>query len=50
MAHTESEKIDKAKPYFPLAGLATDTWSTEDEATATCMCGAVQLQFVSLRS
>ena len=39
---------DKSKPYFPLAGLANDGWSTEDEATATCYCGAVQLAFVSL--
>jgi hypothetical protein len=39
---------DKTKPYFPLAGLANDGWSNEDEATATCYCGAVQLAFVSL--
>jgi hypothetical protein len=32
---------------FPVAGLARDGWSTEDEATATCFCGAVQLVFVS---
>ena len=38
---------DKSKPYIPLAGLAADGWSTEDEATATCLCGAVQLVFVS---
>lgn len=38
---------DKSKPYFPLAGQADDGWSTEDEATATCFCGAVQLAFVS---
>jgi len=30
---------------FPLAGLSRDGWSTEDEATATCFCGAVQLSF-----
>lgn len=39
---------DKSKPYFPLAGGAEDGWSKEDEATATCYCGAVQLAFVSL--
>jgi len=39
--------IDKTRPYFPVAGLANDGWSTEDEATATCFCGAVQLSFVS---
>lgn len=39
--------VDKSKPYFPLAGGADDGWSTEDEATATCFCGAVQLSFVS---
>ena len=31
---------------FPIAGLARDGWSTSDEATATCFCGAVQLVFV----
>ncbi|KAK5217702.1 hypothetical protein LTR72_009365 [Exophiala xenobiotica] len=36
---------DKSKPYFPLAGSANDGWSKEDEATATCFCGAVQLAF-----
>jgi hypothetical protein len=38
--------IDKSKPYFPLAGLASDGWSNEDYATATCFCGAVQLAAV----
>ncbi|CZR63195.1 uncharacterized protein PAC_13091, partial [Phialocephala subalpina] len=33
------------KKDFPRAGVATDGWSTEDEATATCFCGAVQLAF-----
>ncbi|KAF7345657.1 Histidine acid phosphatase [Mycena venus] len=37
--------VDKSKSYFPLAGSASDGWSTEDEATATCFCGAVQLKF-----
>jgi len=37
--------VDKSKPYFPVAGLAHDGWSNEDEATATCFCGAVQLSF-----
>ncbi|KAH6632205.1 Mss4-like protein [Chaetomium tenue] len=32
-------------PNFPVAGLARDGWSTEEEATATCFCGAVQLVF-----
>ncbi|KAL9130459.1 MAG: hypothetical protein Q9175_007016 [Cornicularia normoerica] len=36
---------DKSKPYIPLAGCAHDGWSKEDEATATCFCGAVQLAF-----
>jgi hypothetical protein len=39
---------DKSKAYFPLAGSANDGWSNEDEATATCFCGTVQLAFVSL--
>ncbi|KAI0891858.1 Mss4-like protein [Annulohypoxylon nitens] len=37
--------IDKSKKYFPLAGGASDGWSTETEATATCFCGGVQLAF-----
>lgn len=37
--------VDKSKPYMPLAGGADDGWSKEDEATATCFCGAVQLAF-----
>ncbi|RGP81387.1 glutathione-dependent formaldehyde-activating gfa [Fusarium longipes] len=36
---------DKSKPYLPHSSLATDGWSTEDEATATCFCGKVQLSF-----
>ncbi|KAN0121752.1 Mss4-like protein [Hyaloscypha variabilis] len=36
---------DRSKPYFPLAGLANDGWSNDHEATATCLCGAVQLAF-----
>ncbi|KAK9326913.1 Mss4-like protein [Lipomyces starkeyi] len=37
---------DKSKPpYIPLAGCADDGWSKEDEATAACFCGAVQLAF-----
>lgn len=38
---------DEAKSYIPLAGGAEDGWSKDDEATATCYCGAVQLAFVS---
>ncbi|KAK0123837.1 hypothetical protein ONS95_008831 [Cadophora gregata] len=36
---------DTSKTFFPLSGLGGDGWSTEDEATATCYCGAVQLAF-----
>ncbi|KAJ9145093.1 Glutathione-dependent formaldehyde-activating enzyme/centromere protein V [Pleurostoma richardsiae] len=36
---------DRSKPYIPLASQAQDGWSREDEATATCFCGAVQLAF-----
>jgi|SRR5690242_3678567 len=39
---------DKSQPYIPRAGVATGGWSKEDEATATCFCGAVQLAFVSV--
>ncbi|WQF76756.1 Putative CENP-V/GFA domain, Mss4-like superfamily protein [Colletotrichum destructivum] len=31
--------------FIPLSGVAEDGWSTEDEATATCLCGTVQLVF-----
>lgn len=41
---------DKSKPYIPQAGSANDGWSKEDEATATCFCGAVQLAFVGVSS
>ena len=47
---TTSTTWDKSKPYFPVAGLADDGWSTDDEATASCFCGAVQLSFVSFRT
>jgi hypothetical protein len=33
---------------FPVVHLSNDGWSNEDEATATCFCGAVQLVLVSL--
>ncbi|TVY43237.1 hypothetical protein LOCC1_G004540, partial [Lachnellula occidentalis] len=36
-------EADKSKPYIPLANLKGDGWSTEDEATATYFCGAVQI-------
>jgi hypothetical protein len=32
---------------FPVANLSSDGWSTDDEATATCFCGTVQLVLVS---
>lgn len=32
---------------FPVVNLSHDGWSNEDEATATCFCGAVQLVLVS---
>lgn len=33
---------------FPVVHLSDDGWSTEEEATATCFCGAVQLILVSV--
>ena len=45
---TMAASADKSTPYIPLAGGADDGWSKEDCATATCYCGAVQLEFVSL--
>jgi hypothetical protein len=32
---------------FPVVNLSNDGWSTDDEATATCFCRAVQLVLVS---
>ena len=45
---TSVAAADKSKPYIPLASGADDGYSNEDEATATCFCGTVQLAFVSL--
>lgn len=45
-----TDVIDKSKPYFPLAGLASDGYSNDKAATATCFCGAVQLEVVSFSS
>ncbi|KZV79536.1 hypothetical protein EXIGLDRAFT_846436, partial [Exidia glandulosa HHB12029] len=42
---TSSSTAGERKGFFPLAGGAQDGWSTEEEATATCFCGAVQLVF-----
>jgi len=36
---------DKSKPYFPHNSGTHDGWTKEDEATATCFCGTVQLIF-----
>ncbi|GLA26427.1 hypothetical protein AnigIFM63326_003583 [Aspergillus niger] len=38
-------KSDNTNSNFPLAGSASDGWSTEEETTATYYCGAVQLAF-----
>jgi hypothetical protein len=35
---------------FPLQGLTSDGWSNEEEASATCACGAVQMVIVSRAS
>jgi hypothetical protein len=32
---------------YPIVSLSDDGWSTENEATATCFCGSVQLVLVS---
>ncbi|KAJ6123244.1 hypothetical protein N7512_005709 [Penicillium capsulatum] len=42
---TMTTPANQHHPYIPLAGSAEDGWSTEDRATATCYCGAVQLAF-----
>ncbi|KAF1931979.1 uncharacterized protein M421DRAFT_90167 [Didymella exigua CBS 183.55] len=36
---------DKSRPYIPRAGISTDGWSEEGEATATCFCGTIRLAF-----
>jgi hypothetical protein len=41
---------DKSKPYVALNSVAKDRGYKDGEATATCLCGAVQLAFVSLTS
>lgn len=41
---------DKSKPYIPLNSGVDDGYSKDNEATATCYCGAVQLLFVSVIS
>ncbi|KAF7377240.1 Glutathione-dependent formaldehyde-activating, GFA [Mycena sanguinolenta] len=38
-----SALTNEVSPHIPLAG--GDGWSNEEEATATCFCGAVQLKF-----
>jgi hypothetical protein len=39
-------KDDRSK--FARKSLTGDGWSNEDEATVTCLCGAVQMVVVSL--
>jgi hypothetical protein len=39
---------DKSKAYIALNSVAKDRGYKDGEATATCLCGAVQLAFVSL--
>ena len=38
---------DKTKPYVANNSVAEDRGNHDGNATATCMCGAVQLAFVS---
>lgn len=38
---------DKSKPYIGHNSIAEDRGYKDGDATATCMCGAVQLGFVS---
>ena len=39
--------VDKSNPRVPLASLVDDRGYKNGEATSTCLCGAVQLAFVS---
>ncbi len=39
----------EAPEQFPLQGLTNDGWCTDEEATATCACGKVQMVIVSGR-
>ncbi len=41
---------DKSKPYVGLNSIAKDRGYKDGLATATCLCGAVQLAFVSYTS
>jgi hypothetical protein len=41
---------DKTKPYIALNSAASDRGYKDGQATATCLCGAVQLAFVSRES
>jgi hypothetical protein len=34
---------------FPCQGQTNDGWSNEEEASATCACGAVQMVIVGFR-
>lgn len=43
---TTPPPTDLSKPYIPVVGHAADGYSKENEATATCFCGTVQLAFV----
>ncbi|KAF7562307.1 hypothetical protein G7046_g1824 [Stylonectria norvegica] len=45
MSATTTTTADKPKSYIPVSSSAHDGWSNEDEATASCYCGAVQLAF-----
>ncbi|KAF2865759.1 Mss4-like protein [Massariosphaeria phaeospora] len=45
MADSDTKTPKAAGSHIPANSLATDGWSTEDRATATCFCGAVQLEF-----
>jgi hypothetical protein len=48
VSYSSVHDSDKPEPYIPQAGVATDGWSKEDEAIATCFCGTVQLGFINI--
>lgn len=48
MATAGNSADDRSKSYIPRSSVVRDGWSTEEEATVTCYCGAVQLAVVSI--
>lgn len=48
MSRIAVRKVEKSSPYIPQNAPGNDGFNKNGLATATCFCGAVQLQFVSV--